>query len=105
MSFNEYLQQRFEGTEGTQELVDITNHGLSGGVSGFIYNHELYTLFLDFETEILDYLSVLWGTTLAKLAENASTLDYIARNAVWMYVESWAFEELVDRNHEDLVYA
>ena len=105
MSFNEYLQQRFEGAEGTEELVDITEHGLSGGGSGFIYNHELYTLFLDFETEILDYLLEQCGITLGNLAENTSTLDDIARNAVWAYVEYWAFEELVDRNHEDLVYA
>ena len=105
MSFNEYLQQRFEGTEGTQELVDITNHGLSGGVSGFIYNHELYTLFLDFETEILDYLLAECGMSLSDLAIDTSTLDDIARNAVWTYVECWACEELATRNHEDLVYA
>ena len=105
MSFNEYLQQRFEGAEGTEELVDITRTGLSGGVSGFIYNHELYTLFLDFETEILDYLLERCGMSLSDLAVNTSTIDDIARNAVWMYVECWAYEELATRNHEDLVYA
>ena len=105
MSFNEYLLERFYGTEGTEELIDITRNGLSDGVSGFIYNHELYTLFLDFETEILDYLLAECGMSLSDLAINTSTIDDIARNAVWMYVECWACEELATRNHEDLVHA
>ena len=97
MSFNDYLQERFEGVESTDELRDITRHGLSGGVSGFIYYHELYTLFLDHEEEILDYLMEHTGTTIAELASDCTTLSQVAQNAVWMYVECWAHTEYENR--------
>ena len=113
MSFNDYLQERFEGVEGTEELRDITRHGLSGGVSGFIYYSELYTLFLDFEEEILDYLEEHCGMSLSDLAIDCRRLDNIAQNAVWMFVECWActeyenrmttLEELNDDNVEHLM--
>ncbi len=113
MSFNEFLQQRFEGVEGTEELRDITRHGLSGGVSGFIYHHELYTLFLDFEEEILDYVVEQTGMTFSDLATGCDNLDDLAQYAVWTYVECWAsteyenrmttLEELNDDNVEHLM--
>ena len=97
MSFNDYLQERFEGVEGTDELRDITRHGLSGGVSGFIYYSELYTLFLDHEEEILDYLMEQCGMSLSDLAIDCNRLHDIAQNAVWMYVEGWACTEYENR--------
>ena len=97
MSFNDYLQQRFEGVEGTEELRDITRHGLSGGVGGFIYYHELYTLFLDHEDEILAYCNVDCGVTLADLAVECVNLNELAMHAVWMYVEGWACTEYENR--------
>ena len=97
MSFNEFLQQRFEGVEGTEELRDITRHGLSGGVSGFIYYSELYTLFLDFEEEILEYVTAQTGMTFSDLAAGCDNLDNLAQKAVWMYVECWAHTEYEDR--------
>ena len=100
MSFNEYLQQRFEGHEGTQELEDIVNHGMSGGVSGFIYYHELYTLFLDHEDQILDHLGAEYGESFSNLARDCESLSSLAEKAVWMYVESWAFAEYQRREDE-----
>ena len=97
MSFNDYLQERFEGVEGTEELRDITRHGLSGGVGGFIYYNELYTLFLDHEEEILDYLMEQCGMSLSDLAIDCNRLHDIAQNAVWMYVECWACTEYENR--------
>ena len=113
MSFNDYLQQRFEGIEGTEELRDITRHGMSGGVSGFIYYHELYTLFLDFENQILNYIVENTGETFSDLARDCYSLDDLAQKAVWTYVECWAhveyenrmttLEELNDDNVEHLM--
>ena len=113
MSFNDYLQERFEGVEGTDELRDITRHGLSGGVSSFIYTSELRELFDKYEAEILDYCITDCGVTLSDLAVECIDIDEIAINAVWMFVEGWAhveyenrmttLEELNDDNVEHLM--
>ena len=97
---NEYLQQRFEGYEGTEELRDITRHGMSGGVSGFIYHFENYTLFLDHEDEILEYCESDCGYSLSDLAADCSTISELATKAVWMYVEGWAHQEYQRREDE-----
>ena len=98
---NEHLLQRFpDNIEGTEELRDITRHGLSGGVSGFIYNFENYTLFLDHEDEILEYCESDCGVTLSDLAVDCSTVSELATNAVWMYVEGWAHQEYQRREEE-----
>ena len=112
MSFNDYLQERFEGVEGTDELRDITRHGLSGGVSGFIYYNELVDLFTKYEDEILDYCIQDCGVTLSDLAVDCVSIAEIALHAVWMFVEGWAhteyenrmttLEELNDDNISDL---
>ena len=100
-TINEYLLQRFpNNTEGTQELEDIVNHGMSGGVSGFIYHFENYTLFLDHEDEILEYCESDCGYTLSDLAANCSTISELATKAVWMYVEGWACTEYNRREDE-----
>ena len=97
MSFNDYLQERFEGVEGTDELRDITRHGLSGGVGGFIYYNELKELFIEHEEEILNYLMEDCGMTLSDIAIDAGSLGQLATNAVWMYVEGWACTEYENR--------
>ena len=97
MSFNDYLQERFEGVEGTDELRDITRHGLSGGVSSFIYTSELRELFDKYEAEILDYCMQDCGVTLSDLAVECVSIDEIMTNAVWMFVEGWAHTEYENR--------
>ena len=113
MSFNDYLQERFEGIEGTDELRDITRHGLSGGVSSFIYNYELKDLYLEYEEEILEYNEENLGMTFSDCAINCESLSDLAQRAVWTYVELWAhteyenrmttLEELNDENVEHLM--
>ena len=112
MSFNDYLQERFEGIEGTDELRDITRHGLSGGVSSFIYNYELKNLYITYEEEILSMCEEC-GYDFAELAVDCDSLSQLATNAVWMAVENWAhreyenrmttLEELNDDNLNDLI--
>ena len=97
MSFNEFLQQRFEGVEGTDELRDITRHGLSGGVSGFIYYTELRDLFDKYEDEILDYCIQDCGVTLSDLAVDCVSIDEITKHAIWMFVDGWAHREYEHR--------
>ena len=92
MSFNDYLQERFEGVEGTEELRDITRHGLSGGVSSFIYYTELRNLFLTYEDEIL-FMCEECGASFSDLAIECVDLNELATHAVWMAVENWAHVE------------
>ena len=96
MSFNDYLQQRFEGVEGTDELRDITRHGLSGGVSSFIYHYELKNLYLTYEDEIL-LMCEECGASFSDLAIECVDLNELATTAVWMAVENWAHREYEER--------
>ena len=36
------------------ELTDIANHGMSAGVSGFIYSSELHDVYEKYENNIMD---------------------------------------------------
>ena len=96
MSFNDYLQERFEGVEGTDELRDITRHGLSGGVSSFIYHYELKNLYLTYEDEIL-LMCEECGASFSDLAIECVDLNELATTAVWMAVENWAHREYEER--------
>lgn len=114
MSFNDYLQERFEGVEGTDELRDITRHGLSGGVSGFIYSSELADLYDKYEDEIEQKLDDC-GIMLHDLVntEQFYTIQMLKEQSVHFFVETWAdreyenrmttLEELNDDNVEHLM--
>ena len=85
------LDQRFEGSEGLDELRDISRHGLSGGVGGFIYYTELNRFFHEHEAAIEETLQDM-GVTLKMLIQNApnGTFQTIRQNAVWLVVEEYA---------------
>ena len=85
------LDQRFEGSEGLEELRDISRHGLSGGVGGFIYYTELNRFFHEHEAAIEETLQDM-GVTLKMLIQNApnGTFQTIRQNAVWLVVEEYA---------------
>jgi len=111
MSFNDYLQRRFEGVEGTEELKDVAEHGLKGGVSSFIYFYELRNIYTTYEDEILNMCEEC-GANFPELAIDCVNMDELAMTAVWMAVQNWAakeyenrmttLEELNDENVSDL---
>ena len=100
------LDQRFAGSEGLEELRDISRHGLSGGVAGFIYYNELNQFFAEHEAAIEETLQDM-GVTLKMLIQNApnGTFQTIRQNAVWLVVEEYAHlrvnEDLDEPEEED----
>ena len=93
------------------ELKDIVNHGMSAGVSGFIYYHETRDIFDKHDDEIQEYLSDWIYDHCTSVGGNRSSFEYFAPEAeditqlknklVWSYVELKAHEILcsVDPNY------
>ena len=79
-------------------LRDIVNHGMSAGVSGFIYYNDINRKYAEFKDEIMSYLNDFCEDNFnqsahAYIAEQLSfddphweEQDFIG-HAVWMYVE------------------
>ncbi len=95
------LDRRFEGSEGLEELEDISCHGLSGGVAGFIYYNELNQFFAEHEAAIEETLQDM-GVTLKMLIQNApnGTFQTIRQNAVWLVVEEYAHLRVDEEDYE-----
>ena len=89
------------------QLLDIVNHGMSAGVSGFIYTRECVDKFDENDDEIQDYLS---DWVYDNLGDDESSFKYFAPDCedisqlknklVWSYVELKAFEILSENNIE-----
>jgi len=88
------LDREFE----LSELHDIVDHGMSHGVSGFIYSSDLYEVFEKHECTITTYLDNYCEDTFNQsmwcyIAEQLSfddqlwTKQELIEHAVWMYVE------------------
>ena len=86
----------------TDELKDIVMHGMSAGVSGFIYTRDNVKHFDDNEDEVEEYLSDWYHdnmgddnyiATIAKQCE-ACSIDQLKNYMVWSYVELKAFDLL-----------
>ena len=106
----------FESKDATQrdaafeldELKDIATHGMSGGVSGFIYTKDLVEWFDENDDEIQDYLSD-WVSdnigdeqgSFAYFAPLCEDITQLKCKLVWSYVELKAHEILcqVDPNY------
>ena len=98
------LDQEFE----LDQLYDIANHGMSGGVSGFIYYHENVKHFDDHDDEIQDYLSD-WvhdniggdESSFSYFAKDVEDITQLKGKLVWAYVELKAHDILtqVDPNY------
>lgn len=97
-----------------EQLEDIANHGMSAGVSGFIYSSELHDIYERHEDEILEALDVLASDlgiqSGVQMVINAITkgdtecfytLQSIKETSVWMFVEMKAMDILRDSNHPD----
>ena len=88
------LDEEFE----LDELKDIVMHGMSGGVSGFIYYNDINNKYTEFKHEIMGYLDGFCEDNFnqsahAYIAEQLSfdddhwdEQDFIG-HAVWMYAE------------------
>ena len=80
------------------ELRDVVNHGMSGGVSGFIYFHECVDKFDMHDDEIQDYLSDwchdngVGQSSFAYFAPDAEDITQLKNKLVWSYVELKALE-------------
>ena len=85
------------------ELRDIQSHGMSGGVSGFIYSSELRDCWDKHEDVIMDYLDGFCDdnfgqSAMSYIAEQLSdddkfwTMQQLIEYAIWMYVELRADE-------------
>ena len=84
------------------ELNDIVNHGMSSGVSGFIYYSENLKKFNEYKDEIIDGLDEFCEDNFSQSAHSyiAEQLNFdskdwgeqeFANHAVWMYVEMRAW--------------
>ena len=93
----EALEERFDDID---EVKDIERHGMSGGVSGFIYNWELREFFFKYEDDIeelmyehdINYSDLYTDPT-------ACIGDYI-QHAVWWAVEHWACDKVYTLENE-----
>lgn len=77
------------------EIKDVANHGCSGGVSGFIYNHEIRKFFDDYEDDIEDTISEL-GLDVQELVDHdTSSVMALITKMVWIVVENYC-QSLLD---------
>ena len=88
------------------ELQDIVNHGMSAGVSGFIYTLECADKFDEHDDEIQDYLSDwchdngVGQSSFAYFAPDAEDIAQLKNKLVWAYVELKAQEILMSMEEE-----
>ena len=87
----------------TDELKDIVNHGMSAGVSGFIYTRDCVDKFNEHDDEIEEYLSDWYHDNMGEdnyihaMTEGRSeiaSIDALKNHMVWAYVELNAHEIL-----------
>ena len=93
-TLDETLSKRFEpGTEdGIAQLRDIVNHGMSGGVGGFIYYYEINEFYNEFENEIEDVMFDMYGDDwLQQIVGESENMQSLRNTLVWAVVEHWAF--------------
>ena len=96
------------------QLMDVANHGMSGGVSGFIYSTELAEAYEQHEDDILnsldelaDELGMQSGLEMVIQSltrnddENYYSMQSVKEHAVWMYVEKVAYDTLRQSGHPD----
>jgi hypothetical protein len=90
----------------TDELKDIVNHGMSGGVSGFIYTRDCVDKFNEHDDEIEEYLSDWYSDNMdeddyiSAIAGGGNhqypvcSIDELTTRMVWAYVELKAYDIL-----------
>ena len=92
------------------QLKDIVNHGMSAGVSGFIYTRDCIAKFNEHDDEIEEYLSDWYhdnmgednyiGAIASSGTFSVGSVDELMTKMVWSYVELKAFEILSENGYE-----
>ena len=100
------LDSEFEA----DELIDIVNHGMAAGVSGFIYNRDCVNKFNEHDDEIEEFLSDWYFDTMGernyigKITDAGEypvgSVDELKTRMVWSYVELKAFEILSENGYD-----
>ena len=86
------LDSHFEDND---DVMNVAEHGCSGGVNGFIYNNEIRTFFFKYEDEIeqiLDDEGLSYDDLINNNKENVYLQEYI-QGAVWYVVERYCQEQ------------
>ena len=88
------------------QLRDIVNHGMSAGVSGYIYYRETNAIFDEHDDVIQDYLSdwchdnSVGASSFAYFAPDCEDITQLKQKLVWSYVELKADEILAHNGYE-----
>ena len=92
------------------QLKDIVTHGMSGGVSGFIYTRDCVDKFNEFDDVIEEYLSDWYhdnmdeNNYIGAISSNGTfpvgSIDELKNRMVWVYVELKAYEILSENGIE-----
>ena len=95
----DYIKDTYE----LETLKEIANHGCQSGVcSQHIYYGDTVRFYETFETNILDELTLNYGTEfLIDLFKDADAdLTIYKNNVCWAFIEMVAFEAVQDSNYE-----
>ena len=76
------------------EIRDISNYGITGGFSGFIYNYEIDAFYNEFESEIEDMLIDDLGYTYEMLSEGITSFQDLRNKCVWIVAESYCHHKV-----------
>ena len=100
-NLEETLIHRFDDKD---ELMDIVNHDIAGGFSGFIYTYEINEFFNEFENELETYFYEVFGDAWIKDtgAADCDGFDSMKCHLVWMYVSMWCETRLEEMEVEML---
>ena len=101
-TLEETLVERFDGER--DEMMDIVNHGISGGFHDFIYTYEINEFFNKFEDEIETYYYEIFGSEWMKDsgAAECDSMDAIRAHLVWGMCEMWCLGKLDELEEEML---
>ena len=98
-TLEETLVERFDDRD---EMMDIVNHGISGGFHDFIYTYEINEFFNEFESEIETYYYDIFGDSwlVDSGAAVETSLDGIRCHLVWGLVEMYCHGRLDELEEE-----
>ena len=85
-TLEETLARRFEDID---EARDVSNYGIQGGFSGFIYTYEINDFYNEFESEIEDRVVDELGYTFEMLSEGVTSFQDIRNKCVWIVAEEF----------------